>query len=124
MAAPLVAGMVVRTTGGLVLRRVAATSMGNALTGLGTSFMLAERFSDDAGNVYEIVGQESPAGRSSGRRDSVPIPRGKKVKQTRKVSRYQKVFGKHLKALKRKHPRTQISTLMKRAHRLTKRELK
>ena len=33
MVAPLVAGAVVRTTGGLVLRRVAATSMGNALTG-------------------------------------------------------------------------------------------
>lgn len=47
-----------------------------------------------------------------------------KVKRKRKVSRYQKVFGKHLKALKRKHPRTSTSTLMKRAHRLTKRELK
>lgn len=124
MVAPVVAGAVVRTTGGLVLRRVAASNMGNALTGFGTSFMLAERFSDDAGNVYELVGQESSGSRQSGRRDSVPIPRGKKVKQTRKVSRYQKVFGKHLKALKKKHPRTKISTLMKRAHRLTKRELK
>jgi hypothetical protein len=47
-----------------------------------------------------------------------------KVKRTRKVSRYQKVFGKHLKSLKRKHPRTSTSVLMKRAHRLTKRELK
>jgi len=47
-----------------------------------------------------------------------------KVKRKRKVSRYQKVFGKHLKALKRKHPRTSTSVLMKRAHRLTKRELK
>ena len=47
-----------------------------------------------------------------------------KVKRTRKVSRYQKVFGKHLKALKRKHPRTSTSILMKKAHRLTKRELK
>ena len=46
------------------------------------------------------------------------------VKKTRKVSRYQKEFGKHLKALKRKHPRTSTSILMKRAHRLTKRELK
>lgn len=124
MVAPVVAGMVVRTTGGLVLRRVAQTSMGNALTGLGTSFMLAERFSDADGNVYELVGQDSMRSQNSRRGDSVPIPRGKKVKQTRKVSRYQKLFGKHLKALKKKHPRTQISTLMKRAHRLTKRELK
>lgn len=65
----------------------------------------------------------------SARSDRIPLPRGskiaaKKVKKTRKVSRYQRVFGKHLKALKRKHPRTEISTLMKRAHRLTKRELK
>ena len=65
MVAPLVAGAVVRTTGGLVLRRVAATSMGNALTGLGTSFMLAERFSDQDGNVYELVGQDSNGSRQT-----------------------------------------------------------
>jgi len=53
------------------------------------------------------------------RSDRVPIP-----KKRRKVSRYQKVFGKHLKALKKKHPRTDISVLMKKAHRLTRRELK
>jgi len=56
---------------------------------------------------------------SSSRSDRVPIP-----KRTRKVSRYQKVFGKHLKALKKKHPRTDISILMKKAHKMTKRELK
>tara|TARA_Y100000385_G_C13072041_1_gene629523 strand:- start:1384 stop:1737 length:354 start_codon:yes stop_codon:yes gene_type:complete len=54
------------------------------------------------------------------RTDKIPLPK----KQTRKVSRYQRVFGKHLKALKKKHPRTDISVLMKKAHRLTKRELK
>jgi len=48
----------------------------------------------------------------------------KKVKQTRKVSPYQKRFGKILKALKSKHPRTDISILMKRAHRQTRREMK
>jgi hypothetical protein len=53
------------------------------------------------------------------RSDKIPIP-----KRKRRVSRYQKVFGKHLKALKRKHPRTNISTLMKKAHRLTKKEMK
>ena len=56
-------------------------------------------------------------GRSVSRR--IPLP-----KKKRKVSRYQKVYGKHLKALKRKHPRTNISVLMKKAHRLTKKELK
>lgn len=53
--------------------------------------------------------------------------RGAKIgilKPKRTISRYQKVFGKHLKALKKKHPRSSISVLMKKAHRLTKREMK
>tara|TARA_R100001086_G_scaffold164728_1_gene89011 strand:- start:1003 stop:1377 length:375 start_codon:yes stop_codon:yes gene_type:complete len=45
-------------------------------------------------------------------------------KTRRKVSRYQREFGKNLKRLKKKHPRTNISTLMKRSHRDTKRSLK
>lgn len=59
------------------------------------------------------------APKRSARMDKVPLP-----KQKRKVSRYQKVFGKHLKALKKKHPRTSISELMKKAHRMTRKELK
>lgn len=55
----------------------------------------------------------------SRRTDKIPVP-----KRKRKVSRYQRVFGKHLKALKRKHPRSKISVLMKKAHRLTRKELK
>jgi len=46
----------------------------------------------------------------------------KKVK--RKVGKYQKVFGKKLKALKKKHPRTAASSLMKKAHRQTKAAMK
>jgi len=46
----------------------------------------------------------------------------KKVK--RKVGKYQRVFGKKLRALKAKHPRTASSTLMKRAHRETKKAMK
>ena len=45
-------------------------------------------------------------------------------KQTRKVSKYQKRFGINLKKLKKAHPRTNISTLMKRAHRMTRRDMK
>jgi len=47
---------------------------------------------------------------------------GKRAGQAkrRKVSAYQKEFGKQLKKLKKKHPRTKIGTLMKRAHRATK----
>jgi len=46
----------------------------------------------------------------------------KKVK--RKASKYQREFGRQLKALKRKHPRTKVQNLMKRAHRATKKILK
>jgi len=46
------------------------------------------------------------------------------IKTRRKVSKYQREFGKNLKILKKKHPRTNISTLMKRSHRATKRSLK
>jgi hypothetical protein len=45
-------------------------------------------------------------------------------KVRRKVGKYQRAFGKNLKALKRKHPRSQIGNLMKRAHRMTRKEMK
>ena len=43
---------------------------------------------------------------------------GRKVR--RKVSGYQREFGKQMKLLKKKHPRTPVTRLMKRAHRATK----
>ncbi len=42
----------------------------------------------------------------------------KKIK--RKVSPYQREFGKQLKKLKEKHPRTNISILMRKAHKATR----
>lgn len=42
----------------------------------------------------------------------------------RKVSAYQKAVGKALKDLKKKHPRTPVTKLMKRAHRIAKRSRK
>jgi len=54
---------------------------------------------------------------------SKPVRKAEK-KVTRKVGKYQKVFGKKLKALKAKHPRTASSTIMKRAHRETKKAMK
>lgn len=42
----------------------------------------------------------------------------------RKKSKYQRELGKQLKMLKKKHPRTAITKLMKRAHRATKKALK
>lgn len=51
---------------------------------------------------------------------------GKRAGQAkrRKVSAYQKAVGKALKDLKKKHPRTPVTKLMKRAHRAAKRSMK
>ena len=46
------------------------------------------------------------------------------VKKKRKVSKYQKEFGKQLKKLVAKHPRTKITRLMKRAHSATRKAMK
>lgn len=46
------------------------------------------------------------------------------TKKKRKVSNYQKEFGKQLKLLKKKHPRTKISNLMGKAHRATRKKMK
>lgn len=42
----------------------------------------------------------------------------------RKKSKYQRELGRQLKMLKKKHPRTAITKLMKRAHRATKKAMK
>lgn len=64
-------------------------------------------------------GSEPP--RSSSEPD--PMSSGNKRKRRRR-SKYQKELGKQLKMLKKKHPRTKVTALMKRAHRLTKKALK
>jgi len=45
-------------------------------------------------------------------------------KKKRKVSKYQKEFGRQLKLLKKKHPRIPVTRLMKRAHAATRKALK
>lgn len=42
----------------------------------------------------------------------------------RKKSKYSRELGRQLKLLKKKHPRTRITALMKKAHRATKKALK
>lgn len=51
------------------------------------------------------------------------VPKATK-KAKRKVSAYQRRFGVELKRLKKKHPRTATSALMKRAHRATKKVMR
>ena len=50
------------------------------------------------------------------RRSRVTLPKPK-----RQVSAYQREFGRQLKKLKKAHPRTPVTKLMKRAHAATKR---
>ena len=50
----------------------------------------------------------------------MPEPKPKR----RKKSKYSKELGRQLKLLKKKHPRTAITKLMKRAHRATRKALK
>lgn len=45
-------------------------------------------------------------------------------KKKKKVSKYQKELGRQLKLLKKKHPRTSVTKLMKKAHAATKKALK
>jgi len=45
------------------------------------------------------------------------------AKKKRKVSRYQKEFGKQMKMLKKAHPRTKITQLMSRGHSATRKSL-
>jgi len=45
-------------------------------------------------------------------------------KKKRKVSKYSKEFGRQLKALKRKHPRSKIGSLMSQAHVKTRKAMK
>jgi len=45
-------------------------------------------------------------------------------KKKRKVSKYSKEFGRQMKALKRKHPRSKMSSLMSRAHVKTRKAMK
>ncbi|GAI75916.1 unnamed protein product [marine sediment metagenome] len=65
------------------------------------------------------MGRSSSTGRSRKARKLIQLP-----KKKRKVSAYQKEFGRQLKALKKKHPKTPVSRLMKRAHVATRKARK
>ena len=73
----------------------------------------------DPADILARLEATTPRRRSSSRgsrRTRVPLPKPK-----RRVSPYQREFGRQLKKLKRKHPRTPVTKLMKRAHAATKR---
>ena len=84
----------------------------------------------DSGNFTSEELQEISRGSTGRKKSSSRITRKSRSlsisvpKKTRKVSKYQKRFGINLKKLKKSHPRTNISVLMKRAHRMTRKDLK
>ncbi len=113
-----------------------AFTMGNALTGLGTGLALAggthisQRIygyltSDGNGGSVFVPVQEQVMGGASGNglMTSDPIFQAKPRKR-RKRSKYQMEFGRQMKALKRKHPRTPVTRLLKRAHTATKKKMR
>lgn len=77
------------------------------------------------GNGNQTVVPVMPGSQAIGRGLQIQEPiLNPEKKRKRKTSKYQREFGKQLKALKRKHPRTPVTRLMKRAHRATKRKMK
>jgi hypothetical protein len=60
------------------------------------------------------------AAAAGGSKRSTSVSKPKKSQGTRKPSAYNKEFSKQMKALKKKHPRTPATKLMKRAHTATK----
>jgi hypothetical protein len=77
------------------------------------------------GEVTRLTGRDviRKSGQFS-RQALLPTLPGTRTKRKRKVSQYQKEFGKQLKMLKAKHPRTKITRLMKRAHSATRKAMK
>ncbi len=75
--------------------------------------------------LLQSAGVSAPVAEKVAFSPPVQQAEGKVVRKAKKkVSKYQREFGKQLKKLKKKHPKTKIGTLMKRAHRLTKKMLK
>jgi len=82
-----------------------------------------EGYWDEPGERRRAPSRRRRRSRGSTRRGMVRLTarRAYEPKKKRKVSAYQKEFGRQLKKLKRAHPRTPVTRLMKRAHAATKR---
>jgi len=77
----------------------------------------------DSRPTGQLTARQAGAAHRARRRGSKTRARTLRIpaKKKRKVSAYQKEFGRQLKKLKRAHPRTPVTRLMKRAHAATKR---
>jgi len=74
---------------------------------------------EELAEMFQNMGRTVRSGRKTVRQAKAVT---KKVK--RKVSPYQREVGRQLKKLKKAHPRTKVTSLMKRAHRAAKRAIK
>lgn len=61
---------------------------------------------------------------SSERESEGAVEKARVTKTKRKVSAYQKMYGKMYKKLKKAHPRMKFGQLSKKAHKATKKEMK
>ena len=74
---------------------------------------------------YEALKDMAMGNTSAFETTSIPaVPVSKPKNQKRKVSKYGREFGRQLKMLIKKHPRTKVKDLMSQAHRNTRRSLK
>jgi hypothetical protein len=107
--------------------------MADALVGAGTALTTRNPLIGDVAGaamgplveqaVLETLNIERhPSGLAERMLRPSPAARGGTIKK--KVSKYQKQLGKELKKLKKKHPRTKMASLMKRAHRAARKKVK
>lgn len=76
----------------------------------------SDALAEDRSRSKKKRGKGGTRGKQPSRKFALP-----RTKQKRSVSAYQREFGRQLKKLKKKHPRTPVTKLMKRAHAATKR---
>lgn len=73
--------------------------------------------------TYTLLGEAGPEMVIPLSHMDMPRPSRSKTKKKRKVSKYQKEFGRQMKLLKAKHPRTPVRSLMARGHTATRKAL-
>ena len=96
----------------LRLERIVGSALGGSMGGIGVRIAQQDIFDSP---FLQDRQERIDTGRKVAR-----VARRSGQKTRRKVSGYQKEFGKQFKKLKKMHPRTKPSTLMKKAHRATK----
>lgn len=91
-------------------------------------YLVQDALSEDTAVGGSKIGDVARFGRDAatvGRRGlQIAEPIFEAAKKKRKVSKYQREFGRQLKKLKRDHPRTPVTKLMKRAHSKTKKAMR